>query len=121
MNKLGPNFDLVKNFDFNSGVCKVQNLDERFLTSNEKKALKRFLISDGQQDEETDNDAENEGVAKDWAQGCVDDLDARKRRKMFVSKYRPIKHVSPTSNVCERLFSRAAIVMKYCILLYGTL
>ena len=42
----------------------------------------------------------------------IDDLDARKRRKMFVSKYRSMKHIAHTSNVCERLFSRAAIVMR---------
>ena len=27
------------------------------------------------------------------------------------SEYRPLKHVSPTSNICERLFSRAKLLM----------
>ncbi len=33
-------------------------------------------------------------------------------KKMFVSKYRPMQHIAPTSNVCERLFSRAKLIMR---------
>ena len=35
----------------------------------------------------------------------------KKRLREDNSEYRPLKHVSPTSNICERLFSRAKLLM----------
>ena len=110
--KLGSNSELVQTPDFENGVCKVQALDERLLTANERKALKRFLLPLNQEDEESEHESGDEEVQTDWAQDCIDVWDSRKRRKLAVSKYRSMKHVSPTSNVCERLFSRAALVMR---------
>jgi len=37
--------------------------------------------------------------------------DTRKRRRV-TAQYHSIAHVSPTSNICERLFSRAKLVMR---------
>jgi len=34
-----------------------------------------------------------------------------KRRREESSEYRAVKHVSPTTNICERLFSKAKLVM----------
>jgi hypothetical protein len=36
----------------------------------------------------------------------IDDTEARKRRKMLVFKYRPMQHIAPTSNNCERLLQQ---------------
>ena len=110
--KLGTNSELVQSPDFESGVCKVQTLDERLLNAHEKKALKRFLLSEDQDSEESEHESGGEDIDGDWAQDCIDDWDSRKRRKLMVSKDRSMRHVSPTSNVCERLFSREALVMR---------
>jgi hypothetical protein len=109
--KLSATAEVVHSSDFESAVCKVQALDEKLLLPNEKKALKRFLKSENEADNEPDSDAEEE-ADRDWAQDIIDNADARKRRKLFVSKYRSLKHISPTSNVCERIFSRAKLVMR---------
>ena len=47
-----------------------------------------------------------------WVQEIINKTDARKKQKLFKSKYRPLPHVAPTSNVCERLFSRAKLIMR---------
>ena len=64
--------------------------------------------------EEAGSESEDEidHTEEDWAPDVIDDTEARKRRKMFVSKYRPMQHIAPTSNVCERLFSRAKLIMR---------
>ena len=38
-------------------------------------------------------------------------LQAVQLKKAANSKYNSTKHVSPTSNLCERLFSRASLIM----------
>jgi hypothetical protein len=104
--------EIVHSTNFESAVCKVQALDERLLNSNEKKAIKRFLISPRDPDGASESESENDHTDDDWAQDIIDDTNARKRRKLIVSKYRPMQHISPTSNVCERLFSRAKLIMR---------
>ena len=82
------------------------------MNSSEKKAIKRFLINPRDQDGASEGESENDHSDDDWAQDVIDDTNARKRRKLIVSKYRPMQHISPTSNVCERLFSRAKLIMR---------
>ena len=77
------------------------------MNSSEKKAIKRFLITPRDQDGASEGESEN-----DHSEDVIDDTNARKRRKLIVSKYRPMQHISPTSNVCERLFSRAKLIMR---------
>ncbi len=47
--------------------------------------MKRFLIDDNETDSYPDTNAD-EDVNTDWAQYIIDNADARKRRKLFVSK-----------------------------------
>lgn len=110
--KLSPTAEIIHSPAFETAVCKVQSLDERSLNVNEKKAVRRFLIEDDDTVENSDEDEPNEDSVTDWAQDAIDDTEARKRQRMFLSKYRSMKHVSPTSNVCERIFSRAKLIMR---------
>lgn len=110
--KLSPTAEIIHSPAFETAVCKVQSLDERSLTVNEKKAIRRFLIEDDDTVENSDDGEPNEDIVTDWAQDAIDDTEARKRQRMFMSKYRSMKHISPTSNVCERIFSRAKLIMR---------
>jgi hypothetical protein len=109
--KLGPKAEVVHSSDFESAICKIQALDERLLSVTERKAVKRFLMDENDAVNAPDTNAD-EDHERDWAQDIIDSADAHKRRKLFVSKYRSTKHVAPTSNVCERIFSRAKLVMR---------
>ena len=40
-----------------------------------------------------------------------DEERARKKQKLYISRYKNTLHVSPTSNICERAFSRAKLIM----------
>ena len=40
-----------------------------------------------------------------------DEERARKKQKVYTTRYKSTLHVSPTSNICERAFSRAKLIM----------
>ena len=109
--KLGQAADIIHDPHFESAVCKIQAFDEVNLTVPEKKAVKRFLVTEEPAARIADDD-ESDGADDDWVQDIIDKTDARKKQKLFKSKYRPLPHVAPTSNVCERLFSRAKLIMR---------
>ena len=89
--------------------------NEHELTAGEKIQLRRFLKEDAPAedgDEEDDDEEEEEGGLA-VAQRLHDRNQARKRARMMrtSSKYRSTKHVCSTTNMVERLFSRAKLVM----------
>ena len=101
--------EIVHSKHFESGVIKVQSGNEQTLTRDEKKSLKRFLI-----DYDANNDSDIEEIESDqlsFADSVLERAQAAKRQRIEKSAYRSMKHVSPTSNVCERLFSRAKLIM----------
>jgi hypothetical protein len=46
-----------------------------------------------------------------YAERLLNGQQAAKRRRLQISKYRSTKHVYSQSNLCERLFSHAKIIM----------
>ena len=106
---------IVQNKNFEKGVVKLQRGNERELTAGEKIQLRRFLKEDAPAedgDEEDDDEEEEEGGLA-VAQRLHDRNQARKRARMMrtSSKHRSTKRVCSTTNMVERLFSRAKLVM----------
>ena len=99
---------IVQNKNFEKGVVKLQRGNERELTAGEKIQLRRFLKEDAPAE---DGDEEEGGLAV--AQRLHDRNQARKRARIMrtSSKRRSTKHVCSTTNMVERLFSRAKLVM----------
>ena len=50
-------------------------------------------------------------ISNSYLQKLLQTQDAQNRRKV-AAQYESTAHVCPTSNICERLFSRAKIVMR---------
>jgi hypothetical protein len=94
---------IVHSCDFESGIIKVLDgkLDE--LSKNQKKALQVFTMeSINLSDEETDG--------MNLAQKAL----KNKRRKLFIMndrRYMNLEFIPPTSNIVERLFSSARLVL----------
>ena len=102
---LGKDSDIVHNKNFENGIVKIQDGEENKLNANEKESVKIFLITNN-------NSGGEEEVSTDNEESFVDStLKAALVKKKKTSKYHSTKHVSPTSNICERLFSRASIIM----------
>ena len=83
---------------------KIQGGVEDAITDAEKRAVKGFLIEDEQIEDE---DAQSEDL------GFADQLLAStsSRKKAKTSAYRDTRHVHPTTNALERLFSRCKLNM----------
>ena len=95
---------------FESAVAKIQGNDFS-LTMGEKRKVSCFLIDEEEEDEdETDGEERREPSFLDET---LDDAAAEscKRRKKK-NPYRSMDHISPTSNIVERLFSRCGIIMR---------
>ena len=97
---------IVQNKSFEKGVVKLQKGNEHDLTPAEKNQLRRFLTEDAPEEPEDDDD-------NTAAQQLYDRNQARKKARIMLtsSKYRSTKHVCSTTNMVERLFSRAKLVM----------
>lgn len=106
--RLGSDAPIVHSPLFETAVCKVLSFNEESLSRQEKEAIKRFLIDEDTADENPE-DADSD---QDWAQRLIDGAVSVKRQRVEKSRYRPMSHVSPTSNICERLFSTAKIIMR---------
>ena len=80
------------------------------MTASEKNQLRRFMKEDVPA-EDGDEEEEEGGLAV--AHQLHDRNQARKKARTMLtsSKYRSTKHVCSTTNMVERLFSRAKLVM----------
>ena len=78
------------------------------LSREETKALSRFR-TDG-----STPSADNDGIEHtDFADSVLSTAEVtRSESSCLRSNYRSLKHVAATSNVCERLFSRAKLVAR---------
>ena len=103
--QLGKDSDIVHNKNFKNGIVKIQDGEENKLNANEKESVKIFLFANN-------NSGRDEEMTMDNEESFVDStLKAALVKKKKATKYHSTKHVSPTSNICERLFSRASIIM----------
>jgi len=98
------NYHLINNPNFEKGIVKVQRGNEGNLTAAEASAIKRFQLPRAE-------DAEEDVAHADETDENFADTILNKRPKTSLSKYRSLKHLSATSNVCERLFSKAKRIM----------
>ncbi len=102
---LGKDSDIVHNKNFENGIVEIQDGEENKHNANEKESVKIFLIANN-------NSGGDEEMTMDNEESFVDStLKAALVKKEKATKYHSTKHVSPTSNICERLFSRASIIM----------
>ena len=85
-------------------VMKIQTNKEDKLTPAEKRAVKVFLLAPSA-DEEAGEEAE-----EDFTE-MIARLEEEAMAPKTKSKYRSLSHISPTSVVVERLFSRAKLIM----------
>ena len=92
--------------DFENGVVKIQGGVEDELTDAEKRAVKVFLI-EGEQIEAEDAQSEDLG----FADQLLASSSSRKRGRARATAYRDTRHVHPTTNAIERLFSRCKLNM----------
>ncbi len=98
-----PCSDVVHSPDFENGIVKIQGSVEDTLTAAEKRAIKIFLI-EGEQTEAETAQSEDLGFADQLLASSSSRKRARERAK--TSAYRNTRHVHPTTNAVERLFSR---------------
>ena len=103
-----PDSDVVHSPDFENGIVKIQGGVEDALTDAEKRAVKGFLIEDEQIEDE---DAQSEDLG--FADQLLASSSSRKRARAraMTSAYRDTRHVHPTTNALERLFSRCKLNM----------
>ena len=94
----------VHNRDFENAVIKIQtNKEDKKLTATETKAVKVYLLAP--------NAEEEYGSEVDDFTDMIARLEKEAKASKAKSKYRSLAHISPTSFVVERLFSRAKLNM----------
>jgi len=98
---LAADAPIVHNRDFENAIIKIQTNREDRLTPAEKRAVKVFLL---------DRDYEDEPGEESFTE-MMSRLEEEAKAPKGKSKYRSLAHISPTSVVVERLFSRAKLIM----------
>jgi len=104
--------NIVNNKHFENAICKIQGHAEADLTNLEKAAVQMFKlpIAPGAVAGGAAINPEPEGTLS-FFEKSQKESQSMKRSRVEKSKYRSTEHVSSTSNVCERLFSVAKLVM----------
>lgn len=98
---------VVNNPHFENGIVKIQGGSESDLTNPEKDAVKIFMIA-------TDEPIGTPGtIGMGTTVGFAENLllNAQQNKRQKVSIYRSTRHCTCTSNVCERLFSLAKLLL----------
>ena len=108
LSQLRKDSDLVNDPAFENGIIKIQSGEESLLTRHEKEAVSMYLLPNAGADISDDDEAND---AAGYAERILDEAHKDKRRKVDFSKYRSTIHVLPQSNLCERLFSLAKLIM----------
>jgi len=99
---LSPTSRIVKHQHFENGIVKIQKAANDPLTEDETRALEHFLIQPTIPQENTTTTTILSPCEK-----------ARLKRQKITNhpQYRSVKHVLPTSNMVERLFSQTKYIM----------
>jgi hypothetical protein len=105
---LAADADIVHCPDFENAIVKLQSFEEHRLTNREKAALKNFKTYD---DEAVEDEPHQEGGDLPWTAEVAKELDEELHKRQRKTLYRPVNHISPTTAVVERLFSRAGLIM----------
>jgi len=110
---LSPDSACIRNEHFENAVVKLQKgvMAEATLSEQEKQTVGKFLIADVTPfiaEENEDGILEVTIVQKAEAEVKRQNLNHEGHPS---STYEKVFHVIPTSNICERLFSRAKLVL----------
>ena len=94
--------------DFENALIKMQgNLAYSRLTPAEKKSID-FYVESGEEKKESDSD---EVAAPAFASIYQAEAEQRVKRSHINGQVKPMTHLSATSNIVERLFSKAKLIM----------
>lgn len=107
---------IIHNRDFERAVTKVQSNDESSLTRAEANSIKHFLLSntdDMDNDDIDDSNSTEDDEDIHFISNVLKEASSRKEARVAstVTKYRSMNHIVSQSNICERLFSHAKIIM----------
>ena len=93
---------------FESAVAKLQ-VNDSSLTPIEKKKVSFYLIDSA----EAESDEDEDDAIMNFLDETLDDAAAESaKRQKKTCPYRSMDHISATSNIVERLFSRCGIIMR---------
>ena len=108
---LGANATITTDPLFERAVVKIQSQLENTLTVAESKTVKGYLLAAHKDDDSSGDDETGEtgGFAVDIVREAVAKKAKNSRR---ATKYRSMNHLVTTSNIVERLFSRAKLIMR---------
>lgn len=106
---LSANADIVQNKIFEKGIVKLQAGRERELTVAERHEIRGYLqdATAPVDDESEESDEEDDAIKMHLEYERLKEV----KNVQGMSKYRSTKHIACTTNMVERLFSRAKIVM----------
>ena len=106
---------VVHNPSFEAAIIKIQRGEESKLTADERHSVAHFLLTEQPHEDRGSITSDDEGEEEEtsYAVSLIeeDDEKVRKKQKVIASRYKSTLHVSPTSNICERAFSRAKLIM----------
>ena len=111
LNHLKRNSSIVNNKAFENAIVKIQGHAEIDLTASEKAAVSMFKIPTTAR--ATEVAVILPAPQLSFFERAQKDSEDRKRARVEKSSYRSTEHVSATSNICERLFSLAKLVMTH--------
>ena len=104
---LSPNATIIINAfrHFENAIVKLQSGQEYRLSAPEKHAMARFKIAADTHEENANDEVGEETLS--YADRAIMRADRNQRQRLGSSLYSRMSHVSPTSNIVERLFSKA--------------
>jgi len=103
---VAPMADIVHSPDFESGVVKVLAGQAKRLSRPERAALQPFLRAENAVEGPT-------GEAEPTKMGFADRILKRRKVEVAPSAYELLVVIPPMSNIVERLFSVARMVLRY--------
>lgn len=112
LSQLKPDSELVCSPDFENGIIKIQKelSDTNKLFPREKIAVSRYLKTNAVAHAEEEEEEEEEELG--FADSVIAETQRAKRRRVeVVEKYVSTIHVLSQSNLCERLFSLAKLIL----------
>ena len=104
---LSDDSTIIHNPVFERAIVKLQGGCEKDLTTTEKRQIRRFETSE----DEDEQAVPAEGKPRNRAQMLLDEHRRKQARLLQSDKYRLTKHILPTTNIVERLFSRAKLAL----------
>lgn len=107
---LGNNAAIIHCKEFDNAVIKIQGGNEDKLSVAEKSVMKPYKID--ALTASTVNEVRLDDNEGSILSSILREANRGNNKVAKISAYKSLDHVSPTSNVCERLFSRTGIIMR---------